>query len=62
MKISAEVREFARLNPSLPEEEGASPAISEERRLAESDAEAGMARMSRRFHEEGSEFYLPAAE
>jgi phosphomethylpyrimidine synthase len=66
MKISAEVREFARLNPSpsgegqLSETErggGASPAPA-----SESETEAGMAAMSRRFHDEGGEIYVPAAE
>ncbi|HEU5067086.1 MAG TPA: phosphomethylpyrimidine synthase ThiC, partial [Sphingomicrobium sp.] len=93
MKITQEVREFARLNPSTahPEEglslsktrlegpaapstlspagrgqgEGvptveisnAGPALS-----AEASAEAGMAEMSKRFHDEGGELYVPSAE
>ncbi len=72
MKISQEVREFARLNPSpLPQAgEGDSPAASgvravensHERRglSAEAAAEAGMAEMSKRFHDEGGELYVPA--
>jgi phosphomethylpyrimidine synthase len=66
MKISQEVREFARLNPSPLEGEGDSPAASGVRAvespLDASDAEAGMAEMSKRFHDEGGELYVPAAE
>src|SRR5689334_16100955 len=47
MKITQEVREFARL---------------QERNSASADAEAGMAEMSKRFHDEGGELYVPAAE
>ena len=47
MKITQEVREFARLQ----EEKAAAP-----------NAEAGMAEMSKRFHDEGGELYVPAAE
>ena len=46
MKISAEVREFARL---------------QEESTASTDAEAGMAKMSERYREAG-ELYVPAAE
>jgi phosphomethylpyrimidine synthase len=55
MKISQEVREFAKANPTpfVPSEvEGRSP----------EEAEAGMAEMSKRFHDEGGEIYVPAAE
>ena len=63
MKISAEVREFARLNPSLVPGEGDSPAASGVRGVEnQRDADAGMAQMSRRFHEQGGEIYLPAAQ
>ena len=68
MKISAEVREFARLNPSPLEGEGDSPAASGERvspveqPMAAEVAEAGMAEMSVKFQEEGGEIYLPASE
>jgi phosphomethylpyrimidine synthase len=58
MKITQEVREFARLNPTplVPSEvEGRSPERA-------ADAEAGMEEMSKRFHEAGSELYLPAEE
>ena len=47
MKITQEVREFARM---------------QEQQAASTDAEAGMAQMSKRFHEEGGELYVPAAE
>jgi len=47
MKITQEVREFARL---------------QEEKSAAADAEAGMAEMSKRFHDEGGELYIPAAE
>jgi phosphomethylpyrimidine synthase len=75
MKISQEVREFARLNPSPPEGEGdpAPAALSAQREsflpiaggagggsVSEVDAEAGMAEMSKRFEEAGGEIYLPA--
>jgi phosphomethylpyrimidine synthase len=62
MKITQEVREFARLNPSslvLSEVEGRGQAPEES---ASVNAEAGMAEMSKRFHEEGSELYLPATD
>jgi len=76
MKISAEVREFARLNPSPVPGEGDSPAASgnETRSLSgglastslavesTDDADAGMAAMSEKFREKGGEIYLPAAE
>jgi phosphomethylpyrimidine synthase len=49
MKISQEVRDFAKANPQ--------PLVP-----SEAEAEAGMAEMSKRFHDEGGEIYLPAAE
>jgi phosphomethylpyrimidine synthase len=49
MKITQEVRDFARLQ----EEQSLS---------AEASAEAGMAEMSKRFHDEGGQLYVPAAE
>jgi phosphomethylpyrimidine synthase len=60
MKITQEVRDFAAkqeaglLNsPLVPSEvQGRSP----------EQAEEGMAEMSKRFHEEGGELYLPATE
>jgi phosphomethylpyrimidine synthase len=60
MKITQEVREFARLNPSPLAGEGDSAELSGVR--GQSQAEAGMAEMSKRFHDEGSELYLPATD
>jgi hypothetical protein len=34
----------------------------QEQQSAATDAEGGMAEMSKRFHEEGGELYVPAAE
>jgi phosphomethylpyrimidine synthase len=72
MKITQEVREFARLNPSPLAGEGGtrSPEREGEGALNQADlsaeasakAEAGMAEMSKRFHDEGGELYVPAAE
>jgi len=66
MKITQEVREFARLNPPRDGEvdrpqagEGGPEQVAHPATV--SNAEAGMARMSKRFHEEGGELYLPAA-
>jgi phosphomethylpyrimidine synthase len=47
MKITQEVREFARL---------------QEESAATTNADAGMAEMSKRFHDEGGELYLPATD
>ena len=47
MKITQEVREFAKA-------EEAKAAVSE------AEAEAGMEEMSKRFHDEGGELYVPA--
>jgi phosphomethylpyrimidine synthase len=61
MKISQEVREFAKLNPSPLAGEGDSPAASGERAVENSqDVETGMAEMSKRFHDEGGELYIGA--
>jgi phosphomethylpyrimidine synthase len=72
MKISAEVREFARLQEqaagapsSLPQaRESDSPAASGERGVETSldaaEAEAGMAEMSERYREGGNELYIGA--
>jgi hypothetical protein len=70
MKITAEVREFAKAqeaaaSPSPQRGEGGprSPGEREgERVLTVQEAEAGMAEMSKRFHDEGGEIYLPAEE
>jgi phosphomethylpyrimidine synthase len=71
MKISAEVREFARLQEQgaaalspLPQAgEGDSPAASGVRAVENQpdsgDPEAGMAEMSKRFHDECGELYVP---
>jgi len=47
MKITQEVRDFARM---------------QEQKAASEDADEGMAEMSRRFHDEGGELYVPATE
>jgi phosphomethylpyrimidine synthase len=66
MKITQEVREFARLQElgtsPLPQAgEGDSPAASGVRAVENSlDAEAGMAEMSKRFHDGGGEIYVGA--
>jgi len=75
MKITQEVREFARLqeqNPTVrPEPVEGLPSLATEvkdrastssARTEVEDAEAGMAEMSKRFHDEGGELYIPAAE
>jgi phosphomethylpyrimidine synthase len=60
MKISQEVRDFARLNPppSAGEGDSAPAALSGERGLVE--AEAGMAEMSERYREAGNHLYIGA--
>jgi phosphomethylpyrimidine synthase len=61
MKISQEVRDFARLNPSPEPGEGDSPAASGVRAMENlPDADAGMEEMSKRFHDEGGELYVPS--
>jgi len=65
MKISAEVREFARLNPSPVSGEGDSPEASGVSGVAEvaialEQAEAGMAQMSTLYREGGNELYIGA--
>lgn len=69
MKITQEVREFARMQEQgastpLPSAgEADSPAASEVRGAEGSrDADEGMAEMSKRFHDEGGELYVPAAD
>src|SRR5579884_2995370 len=68
MKITQEVRDFARLQEqsspsSLGEgDHSATPnggGVGEDA-TSESEAESGMAEMSKRFHEEGGEIYVPA--
>jgi phosphomethylpyrimidine synthase len=67
MKISQEVREFARLNPSPLEGEGDSAPAAlcgvrgvKEEEEEEAEAEAGMAEMSERYREAGNELYIGA--
>jgi phosphomethylpyrimidine synthase len=66
MKITQEVREFARLNPPRNGEGDQAQlgggAVEQAKAPAASEAEAGMAEMSKRFHDEGGELYVPAAE
>jgi phosphomethylpyrimidine synthase len=50
MKITQEVREFAAKQNAQKAEE----------KLSAAEAEAGMEKMSKRFHDEGGEIYLPA--
>jgi phosphomethylpyrimidine synthase len=59
MKITQEVREFARLNPPR-NGEGDQAQLGGGAASAPADAEAGMAEMSKRFHDEGGELYVPA--
>jgi phosphomethylpyrimidine synthase len=58
MKISQEVREFARLNPAPLAAEDESAQLTGKGEQA--DAESGMAEMSRRFEEAGGEIYIGA--
>ena len=65
MKISQEVRDFAKANPSPFTGEGDSPAASGERGAARKaptleEAEAGMAQMRERYRQGGSEIYVHA--
>ena len=63
MKISAEVREFAKANPNplVPSEvEGRSDDEADLSAGALAKAEAGMAEMSERYREGGNELYIGA--
>ena len=62
MNISAEVREFARLNPLPLAGEGDSPAASGVRAVEEEapTAEEGMAAMSQLYRAGGNELYIGA--
>jgi phosphomethylpyrimidine synthase len=67
MKITQEVRDFARLNPPRNgegdhSENGGGGPEHDAALSAEASAKAGMAEMSKRFHEEGGEVYVPAVE
>jgi phosphomethylpyrimidine synthase len=65
MKITQEVREFARLQEQAAD---ASPTLSPPGRgqgegaPTVEETEAGMAEMSKRFHDEGGEIYVPTTE
>ncbi len=61
MKITQEVREFARLNPPR-DGEGDQAQLGGGGPETRGDAEAGMAEMSKRFHDEGGELYVPATD
>jgi len=60
MKITQEVRDFARMQEERERDAGGMP--SADSQAASADADEGMAEMSRRFHDEGGELYVPAAE
>ena len=65
MKITQEVRDFAKANPPRDGEGDHSPLSANgggAAALAAEEAEAGMAQMSEKFREKGGEIYLPAAE
>ncbi len=76
MKITQEVREFAKANPrtARPElvegmlspsgdrDKDRASTSSAQTELGEAEAEAGMAEMSKRFHDTGGELYVPAAD
>jgi phosphomethylpyrimidine synthase len=66
MKITQEVRDFARMQeangtPLSSPGEGDHPQDGGGV-LSPTDTEAGMAEMSKRFHDQGGELYVPAAE
>ncbi|HKC02001.1 MAG TPA: phosphomethylpyrimidine synthase ThiC [Sphingomicrobium sp.] len=60
MKISQEVREFARLNPPRNGKGDQAQPRGGAAAQSATDPEAGMAEMSKRFHDEGGELYIPA--
>jgi phosphomethylpyrimidine synthase len=62
MKITQEVRAFARGEPLADHPGDGQPAGTREFALGEAEAEHGMAEMSEKFREKGGEIYLPAAE
>jgi phosphomethylpyrimidine synthase len=67
MKITQEVRAFAQAKAAaerpgdISQADLASEASGESSPLSSDQAEAGMAQMSKRFHDEGGELYVPAA-
>ena len=60
MKITQEVRDFARMEEERARDAGGMPSAGSQAALA--NADEGMAEMSKRFHDEGGELYVPAAE
>ena len=64
MKITQEVREFARLQEQNPPRDGEGDHSAQPNGgggpAQRETAEAGMAEMSKRFHEEGGEIYISA--
>jgi phosphomethylpyrimidine synthase len=62
MKITQEVREFAARQTAQDHPGDGAEARTREFAGSEADAQSGMAEMSKRFHQEGSEIYVPAAE
>ncbi|HMI41038.1 MAG TPA: phosphomethylpyrimidine synthase ThiC [Sphingomicrobium sp.] len=64
MKITQDVRDFVAKQSAEAADAGGISASSStiEQLIAAEEAEAGMAEMSKRFHEEGGELYVPAAE
>jgi phosphomethylpyrimidine synthase len=62
MKITQEVREFAARQTAQDHPGDGPEALTREFAGSEAAAQSGMAEMSKRFHEEGGEIYVPAAE
>jgi phosphomethylpyrimidine synthase len=65
MKITQEVRDFARMQEEKALSlggRGLGEGDIPTRATSEADADEGMAEMSKRFHDEGGELYVPAAE
>jgi phosphomethylpyrimidine synthase len=63
MKITQEVRDFARMQEqSSPSSLGEGDHSQDGGGVRSADADEGMAEMSKRFHDEGGELYVPAAE
>jgi phosphomethylpyrimidine synthase len=60
MKITQEVREFAARQTASNSDTG--EGLPDGGAVTDAEAEAGMAEMSKRFHAEGGEIYLPAAQ
>jgi phosphomethylpyrimidine synthase len=62
MKITQEVRDFARMQEQKTASADAGVGGSASDELETSEAHQGMAEMSKRFHDEGGELYVPAVE